>query len=330
MRKIALKHGIPLREEFAGAAMGVDVPQEEPSLALPVEPAAPPIEESTYGSDVGMSNILRGAEQINQGFTGVKPDDLFYQNSLKSAADKEAARKQTIKDYMAQKLADRKTQEQRAFQKGMFDLGETGKDRRNKETAEATITAAIGKEERTKRKEIEDAQAQGNIPGWSFDATKTRPKPEAVEKFREQVTEVDKVSVSSKNVVNTLLQKGFANLPDSDRVQLQGDIAHLVTTLNKYYDLGALSGGDQKLLNLSIGNPAEFATYLKTGGNNVKMAEIVNRVIKRARQELVPHGRNLGFTLEQQGSVKPSSIPQNEWDAASDSTKKMLMERFGD
>lgn len=115
-RELALKFGIPLREEFAGAALGVDVPQEGPSQMLPSEPEAIPVEESTYGSDVGMSNILRGAEQINQGFTGVKPDDTFYQNRLKMAQDKEGARKQLIKDYMAQKLAENKLKAEQDFQ----------------------------------------------------------------------------------------------------------------------------------------------------------------------------------------------------------------------
>lgn len=287
----------PLLSQLYKRKLGFEVPDlgVAPELPLLAQSESPQevMVDGTSDQDVGFANILRGAERINQGFTGVAPDDVSYQSRLKRAADSDAARKQMIKDYMAQKLAAQKAAEDRKFK-----------------TSERKDTEAFQSGENEKRNAI--ALAKNKIDQERIDLLKGKEAAKASEKakikssalynvesqltsIQDEVAKAEKILDSGSALTTGIVGKtvGFLN-PESDAAALKSHVDSIVSKigLDKLLELkkqggtlGALSEKELTALQQSVSNLNLNQPKATIKQNLQKVLDHYNNLLTHMREE---------------------------------------------
>jgi len=281
-----------------------------------------------YGRDVGLAGFGRAMQTINEGLTGVKPDEVSYKAQIEKAQSDRSAKQNLIANYMKQKLADQQRASEHQFQERLADkqilAGLIGK--------QGSLEAAKAAESKkgTLGQQTADREFGKEYSNWVASGGSTAVEAN-ITKLEEAIESLKKNSSATGWVVGNLPRKA-RELITPDGVSIQDKVEFVIQQSLKQILGGAFSKEEAAQLIARSYNPSlpEEENIKRLQATAKQLREMV-KAKDRAIKEYESKGSIKGLRADIGGTPsipRPKQVSEEDWVKATDEEKQQLSEMF--
>lgn len=266
-----------------------------------------------YASDVGEANVLRGFQKINQGLSGVAPDDASFTGRIQGAEATRDSKQKMIRDYMSAKLADQQRRADREFtadQNALQRDATLGAANARAREADRVRQSGVDREEREYSQSVA-------IPGLERTGD-VRPSIPEASQLREGKASVESMITDLNELAQLVKKHGFETAPGEVKDRMGVLSSNITLNGKNAFKLGALSGSDIKLLEDLAQNPTSLWTVAKNLGNSDNLISGYDKFRELLKKGFETKARSMGYT----GSIQSGkTVAKKQYSKSRNQTK---------